>query len=97
MITRLVKLSISPDHIEAFIEAFNTHKESIRAFEGCNHLELLVEEMNTGIVFTYSMWSDLESIENYRNSDLFNGIWSNVKPMFNGKPEAWSTLSRFKA
>ena len=97
MIVRLVKLSISPEHIDAFINAFNKHKVSIRSFEGCNHLELLVEELETGVVFTYSKWSDLNAIENYRNSDLFKGIWSKVKPMFNGKPEAWSTLSRFKA
>ncbi len=29
-------------------------------------------------------------LENYRNSKLFRGIWSKTKPMFNGKPEAWS-------
>ena len=29
-------------------------------------------------------------LENYRKSELFDGIWSFAKKLFNAKPEAWS-------
>ena len=96
MIIRLVKLTIEIDQIESFVEAFNTHKNEIRAFNGCSHLELLEENNDSGVVFTYSKWNSQNDLESYRNSNLFKGIWSTVKPMFSAKPEAWSTISKFE-
>lgn len=96
MIIRLVKLSIQPNKMDAFVNAFNTHKHEIKAFNGCNHLELLAENNDSGIVFTYSKWDSQDDLESYRNSELFKGIWSTVKPMFSDKPEAWSTISKFE-
>ena len=29
-------------------------------------------------------------LENYRNSELFDTVWSFTKKLFNNKPEAWS-------
>lgn len=97
MITRIVKLHITPNKLDEFLACFNKNKESIRQFVGCQHLELLFDVNNPEIVFTYSIWQSEEAIENYRNSTLFSAIWSTVKPLFCGKPEAWSTLSKFKA
>ena len=39
---------------------------------------------------TYSHWDDKEALDNYRESDLFSGLWTKIKPMFGAKPEAWS-------
>jgi quinol monooxygenase YgiN len=97
MITRIVKLHIQTEKKDQFVEAFNNNKERIRNFEGCIHLELLFDTNSDEIVFTYSIWLNEDAIERYRQSELFNGIWSTVKPMFCGKPEAWSTISKFKA
>lgn len=96
MITRIVKLTIRAEKMDEFIEAFNKHKHDIKSFDGCNHLELLADVSENGIVLTYSKWNAEEDLENYRESDLFNSIWSYVKPMFCDKPEAWSTLSKFE-
>jgi hypothetical protein len=44
MITRIVKLTISPSKKEEFRTIFITNKEHIRSFEGCLHVELLQDK-----------------------------------------------------
>jgi len=90
MFVRIVKMSFDPSKIEEFLENFNAKKENIRNFEGCRFLELYRDKTNPDIFFTYSYWEAEADLENYRQSDLFKGIWAKTKPMFNGKPEAWS-------
>ena len=90
MFVRIVKLSLEPTNIDAFLANFETVKEKIRAFEGCEFLELYRDKHNTNIFFTYSYWQTEGDLENYRHSDLFKGVWAKTKPMFNAKPEAWS-------
>jgi len=90
MLVRIVKLSISNDNIEQFKANFEASKEAIRGFKGCQFLELYQEKHNKNLFFTYSYWISEEDLNNYRNSDLFKGIWAKTKPMFNAKPEAWS-------
>lgn len=96
MITRIVKLTIDPKKMDLFIAAFNKHKNEIKSFKGCNHLELLSHVNENGVIFTYSKWDAESDLDNYRHSELFKGIWGYVKPMFLDKPEAWSTVSKFK-
>lgn len=90
MIKRIVKMSFHPDKVEAFLEWFNQHKNHIRNFEGCIHLELWRDKHSPNIFYTYSIWKDEQSIENYRNSELFNQVWSYTKQLFNDKPLAFS-------
>ena len=90
MFVRIVKLSLEPSRIEEFLSNFESQKENIRGFEGCKFLELYRDKHNANIFFTYSYWKAEADLENYRHSDLFKGIWAKTKPMFNGKPEAWS-------
>lgn len=90
MLVRIVKLGIDTKHIEAFLANFEASKEKIRDFNGCNFLELYQEKDNKNVFFTYSYWTSETDLNNYRNSDLFKGIWAKTKPMFNDKPEAWS-------
>ena len=90
MFVRIVKMSFEPSNIEAFLANFEANKEKIRAFEGCEFLELYRDKHNTAIFFTYSYWKTEADLENYRHSELFKGIWAHTKPMFNAKPEAWS-------
>ena len=90
MFVRIVKLSLEPSKIQVFLANFDAHKEQIRMFKGCLFLELYRDKDTPNIFFTYSYWNTPIDLENYRNSDLFRGIWSKTKPMFNGKPEAWS-------
>ena len=87
---RIVKLTFTPDRLDDFLKAFEERKEMIAAFEGCSSVDLLRDINNPNIFFTYSKWNNEQSLENYRNSELFNTVWSTVKKWFAGKPEAWS-------
>lgn len=90
MFVRIVKMSFEPSNIEEFLQNFEQQKKYIRNFEGCQLLELYRDKQHTNIFFTYSYWNAEADLERYRQSDLFKGIWAKTKPMFNGKPEAWS-------
>lgn len=90
MFVRIVKLSFAEENIDVFKANFETVKYKIRAFEGCQLLELYQDKHNSSIFFTYSYWNTEEDLEHYRNSELFKGVWAKTKPLFNAKPEAWS-------
>lgn len=90
MIVRIVKMHFQPDKVEEFLTNFEASKEQIRAFDGCEHLELLRDREHPGIYFTYSYWRDEEALENYRHSELFKNAWAKTKVLFEKKPEAWS-------
>lgn len=90
MINRIVKMTFRADCVNDFVTVFNTNKHLIAGFEGCNGVELLRDISNPGVYFTYSKWEDERNLEAYRNSALFNEVWSTVKKWFAEKPEAWS-------
>jgi heme-degrading monooxygenase HmoA len=90
MFVRIVKLGFHEEHIAFFLSNFNEKKEAIRNTNGCQLLELYRDKTNPTIFFTYSYWDTEQDLENYRNSDLFKGIWAKIKTVFNQKPEAWS-------
>lgn len=91
MIRRLVKLNIDAKQVEAFKDLFEAHKSQIRAFEGCEHLELWQDKTSASTFFTYSHWTDETRLEAYRQSELFGNIWPQTKLMFAGPAEAWSS------
>ena len=90
MINRIVKITFREEFVNDFTTVFNTNKHLIRGFIGCNGVELLRDVSNPAIFFTYSKWEDEASLEAYRNSTLFNEVWSTVKKWFSDRPEAWS-------
>ncbi|MDX8554988.1 antibiotic biosynthesis monooxygenase [Tenacibaculum sp. 1B UA] len=90
MFVRIVKMSFQPEKIEEFLNNFNSKKEFIRNSPGCRLLELYRDKTNPNIFFTYSYWDTEQDLENYRNSDLFKGVWAQTKVLFNAKPLAWS-------
>ena len=83
-------MSFETSKIEEFLANFETVKQKIRTFEGCNFLELYRDKNNTNIFFTYSYWDSENDLNNYRHSKLFKSVWEKTKPMFNARPEAWS-------
>ena len=90
MLVRIVKMSFDPFKIELFLSNFEAKKSLIRAFDGCEFLELYQDKQNPNIFFTYSYWQSEEDLDRYRNSELFKDVWAKTKPLFNAKPEAWS-------
>lgn len=92
-IKRIVKLTFHKEHCERFIEIFKESKDKIGNFPGNKGVELLRGKNSTTIFFTYSLWEDESDLELYRQSDLFKSTWSKVKPLFAGKPEAWTVIN----
>ncbi|WP_431166232.1 putative quinol monooxygenase [Tenacibaculum halocynthiae] len=90
MFVRIVKMSFHSEKIEEFLANFDEKKEYIRKSSGCRLLELYRDKTNPDIFFTYSYWETEKDLENYRNSELFKGVWAKTKILFNDKPVAWS-------
>ena len=90
MLVRIVKMRFRENEIPTFLNDFEKVKTSIRAFPGCNFLELYRGQDDSCIFFTYSYWDSAEALNNYRHSELFKGVWAKTKPLFSDKPEAWS-------
>ena len=90
MFVRIVKMSFQPEKVNEFLLNFEKVKNKIRAFDGCELLELYRDKTETNIFFTYSYWQTEEDLENYRTSDLFKNVWKATKTLFNDRPEAWS-------
>ncbi len=90
MFIRIVKLTLKEDRIKDFLDHFNSDKEKIRHYPGCQFLEVYQDKHQDNIFFTYSYWDEEQSLENYKKSELFGQIWPNVKAMFKERAEAWS-------
>ncbi len=94
MITRIVKMKFSENHVDDFRSLFVDVREKIRGFEGCNGVELLQAMHDPTIFFTYSHWDSEEALNNYRHSELFGATWKKTKAMFSERAEAWSVNKR---
>ncbi len=90
MIKRIVKMSFAPEKVNDFLAVYKANWNLIRGFEGCNHVELLQGENEPNIFFTYSLWESETHLNTYRDSELFNSVWSRTKVLFNDKPQAWT-------
>ncbi len=90
MIIRIVKMTFQPEKVNEFLEIFNSSKQFIRNSKGCTHLELLNDIHSPTIFFTYSYWDSEDDLNNYRNSELFENVWSKTKVLFAEQAEAWS-------
>ena len=95
MVIRIVKMNFHTENINTFIELFDNHKSAIRNSPGCKHLELWQDKNLESQLCTYSIWEDVESLDNYRSSELFQNIWPKTKSLFSSPPEAWSNVVKF--
>ena len=83
-------MSFRPEEVENFKTIFRTNWQFIKGFEGCSHVELLQDENNGSVFFTYSLWQSEAHLNNYKESELFAEVWGATKVLFNGKPQAWT-------
>lgn len=90
MIVRIVKMKFETKNIALFKSIFEQSMQNIRAFSGCNFLELYQDKNDETIFFTYSFWDEESDLEAYRNSDFFRSVWEKTKPLFSEKTNAWS-------
>jgi quinol monooxygenase YgiN len=93
MIKRIVKMTFREEEVKTFLdEVFEQSKNRIRAFPGCQHMELLQQIGQPSVLFTLSIWDDEAALEAYRQSELFQTTWAKTKILFAEKAEAWSML-----
>lgn len=97
MLIRIVDMLFTAEGCEPFLEVFNSSREKIAAFPGCLHLKLLRDKDNPCRMMTYSHWDKEESLENYRQSDLFRQTWAKTKIHFARKANAASFDCLFEA
>lgn len=90
MIIRIVKMTFAPDKVNDFLNLFKENKHRIAGYEGCTHLELWNDQQDQKVFFTYSHWQHERFLEQYRNSELFAGVWAKTKVLFADKPQAWT-------
>lgn len=90
---RIVKLTFKPEYRDDFLKFISFHKDKIQNFEGCCGVDFLNSIDNANVFFTYSTWENERYLEKYRNSSLFQMVWTEVKQWFGDKPEAWSVES----
>ncbi len=90
MLIRIVRMTFRPDELDAFAAIFARSNERIRAFPGCQHLDLLRDLDNPDIRMTYSLWESADALEAYRRSELFRTTWAATKVLFAEKPVAFS-------
>ncbi len=91
MLIRIVRMVFAPEFVSEFEELFRQNSGFIRAFPGCKKLELWQDEKYNNIFYTHSHWGSMKDLEAYRQSDLFNGVWTSTKKGFVDRPQAWST------
>lgn len=91
MLIRVVRMTFRPDGVAAFLENFEAHKDSIRNFPGCRHLELWRDFSSENIYLTCSHWESEEALNQYRDSEFFKSVWSFTKGLFLEKPIAFSS------
>jgi heme-degrading monooxygenase HmoA len=87
---RIVKMTFREEALPEFLQMFDGIKNAIAQFEGCQSLSLLQSIESPNVVFTLSRWDKPESLERYRNSDLFKNVWRTTKAWFDKPAEAWS-------
>lgn len=95
MITRIVKLNFQEDKVQDFLNFFDTINHIVNNFPGCYGMKLYQDINAPTTIMTYSHWENEEALNNYRDSEEFGKIWPNIKPWFQGKPEAWTVSAYF--
>lgn len=91
MLIRIVRMTFRENETDAFLKIFEENKHFIRNFPGCTHLELWQDENQKNIFITYSFWEDENTLNQYRDSELFKSVWEDTKSLFSEKPIAFSS------
>ena len=93
MLIRIVKIHLLTDQISAFKMLFYAAQPEILKFEGCISVELMRNPDHFDQYFTFSKWTDEESLNQYRNSEFFITTWRKTKLLFAEKAIAFSMVN----
>ena len=81
--------------LDYFLALFESIKLKVNDTEGCTGMKLLYSEEQPNVVFTYSIWENVEALNAYRNSPFFKDMWADIKPRFSKPAKAWSLKAHF--
>jgi len=90
VIRRIVHMRFEAKQIEAFLKIFEESADAIRASEGCHEVVLFQDEDDPTHFTTWSLWTSVEHLNQYRQSDLFKSTWARTKPLFRERAQAFS-------
>lgn len=90
MIIRIVKMEFEESKVSDFLSNFYANSDKIKTFTGCSHVQLLRDEADSCVFFTYSHWDSEEHLNAYRESEFFGTVWGVTKKLFRSAPQAWS-------
>ena len=83
-------MEFEADKVEEFKSIFQENHSKIAAQEGCYSVQLLQDIHDSNIFFTYSKWRSQAQLDQYKETKLFKGVWTQTKALFCNKPMAWS-------
>ena len=89
-LVRIVRLTLRPDAVDAFMEIFREAAPRIRASSGCLSLELWQDARYPHIVSTHSRWESNAALQAYRDSPFFKATWKKTRTLFAAPPFAAS-------
>lgn len=90
MMYRIVRLQFHLEYCAPFLATFEERRKRVVGFPGCKSLKLLQDTVNPSVFYTFSCWENADALEVYRNSEVFQSLWSQIKPWFSDKAQAWS-------
>ena len=90
MLIRIVRMHFTEAGVDEFLDIFNVHKDAIRNFPGCTHLQLMTDADDPLCYTTLSHWNNPDDLEKYRKSELFGSVWGRVKILFAQRSHAYS-------
>ena len=90
MITRVVKLTFSPEDLNAFKQQFDSIKHIIIEMPGCQEVRLLQNTKYENVLFTISKWESEAALNAYRKTTFFKETWANTSAKFCALPQAWT-------
>jgi quinol monooxygenase YgiN len=97
MLIRVVRMTFRPAEVDTFLNLFRTSRPLIRAFPGCQHLELWQDADDPAVFCTYSHWEGEAALEAYRQSDLFRDTWAQARQLFAVRAQAFSVRQALDA
>lgn len=83
-------MHVTKSNRSEFLQVVNPHIKKMERTPGCLELRLFIDSTDPDCFVTQSRWENEESLENYRNSDLFRSVWAKVKPFFSDRAEAFT-------
>ena len=86
----MVRLTFSPETVDAFDALYTQFEQHIQARPGCRMVRAMKVPGHPCQRATLSFWETQEDLDTYRQSTLFGEVWPATKALFAAPPEAQS-------